>query len=150
MYFENAENINENHCSNAMIFKCGSAKGQENVLLCANFQESLHLDFGKVPLKGSKTICFTLKNPSISKPVQISTAHASKVGITVSIENAVNNAVSIQPLESCNALLSWTPIADCMLREIIRFKMDDRGSLQVIAEGLAGCGKVGRFLFYEI
>lgn len=147
MYFENAENMNENHCRNAVPSKSASLKGQENVLLCANFQERLHIDFGKVSLRESKTINFSLKNPSISKPVKISTSHSSKAGLTISIENAVDNTITIPPLDSCNASLLWTPVLDSTLREAILFKMDDRGSLQVVAEGVAGHGKVSHSPF---
>ena len=142
MYFENIENNSENRCFNTAVLKSDSLKSQESVLLCANFQESLHVEFGKVSLKGSKTIHFSLKNPSINKSVVISTSHNSKSGLAVSIDNAVDNSVTILPLQSNNVSLTWSPMSDSTLREIIRFKMDDKGSLQVIAEGIAGSGKV--------
>lgn len=142
MYIE-CENINVNLRETATS-AAYLGKSEDKVLICAKFQQPLHLDFGSVRLKEARTLNFSLRNPSTLKSVSIAVDNSlSKSGLTVVIDGSTEDAVVISPLQSCNASIYWTPSSDSTLRESIRFKMDDKaGSLLVIVQGTAGKGEV--------
>jgi len=114
------------------------------VLVCSKFQESLHIDFGRVAVKSTKHIQFTLHNPSKQKSVKVSVDRLSeKSGITVILDSSdTKSAVIVDANGSKVGTIYWCPSNDCTMRSVIHLKMDDRAPLQIVVNGIAGSGMV--------
>ena len=116
---------------------------ESNVLICSKFQESLHVDFGVVPLRTTKKFTFQLKNPSKSKAVKLALdRYNDKAGLHIILDTNESSIVNIEPSSTKEGTIFWTPANDCMMRVVIGLKMDDRAPLQIVAQGTAGTGIV--------
>ena len=113
------------------------------ILVCSKFQESLHIDFGRVAVKSTKQIQFTLRNPSKQKSVKVSVDRLSeKSGINVILDSIETKSVAIDPEGSKVGVIYWSPTNDSTIRSVVHLKMDDRAPLQIVVNGIAGSGIV--------
>jgi hypothetical protein len=113
------------------------------VLVCSKFQESLHIEFGRVAVKTTKQIQFTLRNPSKQKSVKVSIDRLNeKSGINVILDSNENKSVVIDSEGSKVGVIYWSPTYDCTMRSVVHLKMDDRAPLQIVVNGIAGSGIV--------
>ena len=113
------------------------------VLVCSKFQESLHIDFGRIAVKTTKQIQFTLRNPSKQKSVKVSVDRLSeKSGINVVLDGNDSKSVIIDADSSKFGAIYWSPSNDCTIRLVVHLKLDDRAPLQIIVNGIAGSGIV--------
>ncbi len=133
--------LNKENRSNSQI----PSKLSDHTMLCAKFQDSLWIEFGSVSLGTTNKKRFTLLNPNDTKSVLISIEKIpTNMGFTLMFDapHEEQQAVNVQPNQSCSGTIYWIPLFDVSLREIITFKMDERASLQIVLHGSAGTGQV--------
>ena len=124
-----------------------SVPNSSNTLLCAKFQESLHIELGHIPVNGTERVPFYLKNPNSSKSVRVSVdKYDEKVGLSVFL-GGENKHVEILPSETITGTIIWKPLQDAAMREIIVLKLDDKAPLQLIVYGTAGTGQVSKIRY---
>jgi hypothetical protein len=114
-----------------------------DVLVCAKFQENLVLTFGNVLVKSTNVLQFKLSNPDTSKTITIAVeSNSNKSEIIVSLGNNSETDIVIPPSSVFVGSAYWTPSCDCTLREVVRLRLDGKAPLQIVFQGVAGSGKV--------
>ena len=116
-------------------------------LLCAKFQDSLWIEFGNVPIRATKALSFSLKNPLETKEIKVTLDKASeekleKEGLTVTFGSQNVKEISIPASGTVSGTVFWSPSRDGSIREVAKLKMDGNAPLQLTIHGVAGTGQV--------
>ncbi len=118
-----------------------------DVLICAKFQENLVLTFGNVAVKSTNVLQFRLSNPDNIKTIAVALeSHSSKSEVVVSLGSNNQTDIFIPPNSMVVGSAYWTPSGDCTLREVVRLRLDGKAPLQIVFQGVAGGGKVVLYL----
>jgi len=120
----------------------------ENIptLLCAPFQVTLWMEFGNVPVGTKCKKIFRLNNES-KKDVTISIekweqTSAAKAGFNISLSDDSPHFVGIKPGHFVIGSITWLPQTDQTVSELVLLKLNEKLSLQINVQGIAGTGNV--------
>lgn len=112
-------------------------------LICARFQESLHIDFKSRPIGSCTRKLLTLSNPSKkSILLTVSNSKLGKYGIFLDFNGLFVTEVNIPSESQVQGYVVWQPSNDFTMRETIVLRIDDKVPLNLIVSGIAGTGKV--------
>jgi hypothetical protein len=125
------------------INKLSTSKLSEDlkVLVCAQFQSSLYLNFGDVSANKTHSISFSLQNPDKSKAVVVSLERCGS-DFVFQFGGENQSTITIQPMSKVDALVFWTPLNEKTMRESVTLKLDNKAPLQITLQGVSCSEKV--------
>jgi hypothetical protein len=111
------------------------------VLVCAQFQSSLYLNFGNVSVNKTHSVSFSLQNPDKIKAAFVSLERCSP-DLVFQFDGEKQSSVTIQPMTKVDAIVFWTPLNEKTMRESVTLKLDNKAPLQITLQGVSSSDKV--------